>query len=717
MAQVRTTDGVPSVAPAGAPNTTQNISASPDDFGAQVGRAQEQGARQVENLGGAVGQAANAGFNIVDHFHQVQTDSALNGVLDAGFKTVGQYKTLNGQAALDAQADTQKSIDDIFTNGRKGLKTTAQVESYDQAAAHYKRTLMDDVASHGATAARQTATDTNKASAQLALQGVASYADNDDQFTHFWADARRAAVQQVMVENSNAPPPPGTVKAALANADMAVFKTRIEAVGAKNPQRASEMTEANKDRLGMYYDNMSNEMRTRAAEQRGLEVVNDSAIAVGAAMQQKPTIAARSAYTQATFDQESGDKGVNPGQITPDTWARWQKEGIVKPGQRYDNPVDTRDVAKRATEMYYDKYQDPARAAVAWFSGPGNVAPEGSAQPFIHDVADKNGKKVSSYVQDISGRVSGPTSTNLAVRANMMDAILDRTQNDPHARKVAILEFDRQARAAETASMSNQAAIQQQRQATMRAAGDAIAAGKTVNLRGAGSEHLTEEEVEHLEDLQKKALTARINGAPGDLGPGYADAHARILSTGPDRIVNQEQLLTMTRGPNAPLNAEGFKEAGKTLDEMNKPGAEADKALQENFFKSMRFSVTSDEGDGKYTNAEYLKNWNKALPVLQETIRQGREKGLTNAQLMNPDSKDYVGNAVKPFLPSASGKMAAEIDKDKKAVFDWQKIATHDDAKAAYEKHLISREEYRVLWNKNGWGKKPGAAPAVPAGQ
>lgn len=111
------------------------------------------------------------------------------------------------------------------------------------------------------------------------------------------------------------------------------------------------------------------------------------------------------------LQQESGNNpnignsvsgAVGPGQIMPATFSQF-----AKPGENIANPEDNRNVSGRILDTYMQQYGDPARAAVAYFSGPGNVASPDSPTPWKRDVADPNGKKVSSYVSDVVGRIGG----------------------------------------------------------------------------------------------------------------------------------------------------------------------------------------------------------------------------------------------------------------------------------------------------------------------
>lgn len=101
-----------------------------------------------------------------------------------------------------------------------------------------------------------------------------------------------------------------------------------------------------------------------------------------------------------TLTSVTGAKGV--GQIEPGTFAQY-----AKPGESIDNEADNRAVMERIlTDLWNKSGGDPARVAVGYFSGPGNIAPSGNSTPWLHDRADPNGKTTSSYVNDIMRRLA-----------------------------------------------------------------------------------------------------------------------------------------------------------------------------------------------------------------------------------------------------------------------------------------------------------------------
>lgn len=114
----------------------------------------------------------------------------------------------------------------------------------------------------------------------------------------------------------------------------------------------------------------------------------------------------------AIYAQESGSgrntttsvTGAAGGmQIQPETFKQY-----ARPGERIDNPEDNKRVGDRIIDDLSAKSGgDPARIAVGYFSGAGNIAPPGSPTPWKQDRADPTGKTVSSYVSDVLGRVNG----------------------------------------------------------------------------------------------------------------------------------------------------------------------------------------------------------------------------------------------------------------------------------------------------------------------
>ena len=125
------------------------------------------------------------------------------------------------------------------------------------------------------------------------------------------------------------------------------------------------------------------------------------------------------AISQGILGQESGnnpnilpsiDGAIGAAQIMPATFAQY-----AKPGEDINNPADNMAVHQRIlADLSQKSGGDPARIAVGYFSGPGNIAPSDSSTPWKSDRTDGNGKSVSSYVSDVLGRLNPISSANAA---------------------------------------------------------------------------------------------------------------------------------------------------------------------------------------------------------------------------------------------------------------------------------------------------------------
>ena len=114
--------------------------------------------------------------------------------------------------------------------------------------------------------------------------------------------------------------------------------------------------------------------------------------------------------SRGIISNESGGRNVvspqgarGPGQIMPATFRQY-----ARPGEDINNPADNMAVHNRIIADYASRWpNDPARVAVAYFSGPGNVAPPGSPTPWKRNVSDVN-ESVAKYVANAGAKMGGP---------------------------------------------------------------------------------------------------------------------------------------------------------------------------------------------------------------------------------------------------------------------------------------------------------------------
>lgn len=104
---------------------------------------------------------------------------------------------------------------------------------------------------------------------------------------------------------------------------------------------------------------------------------------------------------------------VGPGQIGQKFWQQFSH-----PGEDINNPADNIAVARRGIDSYMSAYKDPARAAVAYYSGADNVAPPGSATPYKVNKPSRaggTGPTTAQYAADIVAKVKSGQSVDDAI--------------------------------------------------------------------------------------------------------------------------------------------------------------------------------------------------------------------------------------------------------------------------------------------------------------
>jgi hypothetical protein len=178
--------------------------------------------------------------------------------------------------------------------------------------------------------------------------------------------------------------------------------------------------------------------------------------------------------TGNTLTSKKGAKGA--GQIIPETFARF-----ARPGEKIDDEKDNLAVSRRMIEKYMRDYNgDWQRAAVAYFSGEGNVSPQANVKPWKVNSSDGN-NTVEQYVANVGRRMglkpgepasvatvktsTDPREKARDIEANFagyVDAMEKLHPNDPEQRALGIAELRRRKALAEEAVASEQKAVGEQ---------------------------------------------------------------------------------------------------------------------------------------------------------------------------------------------------------------------------------------------------------------
>lgn len=420
---------VPSVSPETAtPGDYLTTHASPENFGAQVGASLEKAGGTLENTGIQAIDYAKFQQGIANETAVTSADAAF--AMKVG-KIKGDYMTTTGSAAYAAFPQYQKDIQSAFQEQRAILPLGAQ-RSFDMLAARSMANHIADGSSYAASQLKEGLRDSysQHAVAEMTKASDPNIAADDARFGEVVGNLRHDSQASIDYDHPGLATDPQTGQVSFAGNDMgdnlkASVQQRTDAyltqayvnryqtlmkgdvVGAFNKYQddRKDMPDGAKVMLDATFGQKIFDKHTQDATGNALQ----DGFQAHWGMLTDPHQQRSSNISDAIFSQESGEKfgnqtsidgAIGGAQIIPATFAQY-----AKPGEDINNPDDNRAVGQRIVDHYTKEYNgDASRVAVAYFSGPGNVASAGSANPWINDTKDGNGKSVSSYVSDVTAK-------------------------------------------------------------------------------------------------------------------------------------------------------------------------------------------------------------------------------------------------------------------------------------------------------------------------
>lgn len=371
-----------------------NVRATPDQTGLLRVQGQEKAASAAEQAGKLYGEIA--------------ADDANNTFIDGASQIRARVQALSGRAAMDAIPQAQEDLEQLYEKTHGSLYTTESQLNFEQISRRYRSAITSEIQDYGAAQTKIYGRETNNASIQLAKNSAAAaqLRGDGDGLAHSLDMLRTAYGKNANLEGLD-----DTGKqAAMLQADRDFAVSRINAAVDQDPTVALNIYKANMQVLAgsPELDSLWPKLSAGVAKQLGISLGTPT----------KPVSGKPQEMRQAIWGQETGNNSnaptstagaVGPGQVKPDTFARF-----AKPGEKITDPDANRAVSGRYIDYLSalpNVQGDPARVAVGYFSGEGNIAAPGSATPWKADKKDTNGKTTSSYVQDVLGRLqtSAPT--------------------------------------------------------------------------------------------------------------------------------------------------------------------------------------------------------------------------------------------------------------------------------------------------------------------
>jgi hypothetical protein len=380
----------PQVKQAGIPDFRQNLQTSADMFGGAEGKALQTGGAAMEKVSGELAYAANRMKDLDD---KTAVKAAMNQYdafeRDTLYNTKTGFYAQQGQNAVDAYDPAAKALETKRKEMLDGFKDERQKLLFDDATGRALNAAMDRMSAHRVQQQRvhQDA---------ISTQTVQSSIDNAITDPARFDESSAAAKAEIVGAGARNGEPGEVTVHKLRTAESSMVKGVIHRF-LEQPDGFGQAKAWQEKHGGKLYGNDATVVDSWMKQQGEKQWAQSEADRImRPARPQQPA----ASLADSIHLQESGRK---PGdyQIQPGTWTQY-----AQPGEDPANPAHQKVVYERIlSDLEKKAGGDPARVAVGYFSGPGNIAPPGSPTPWKEDRADKNGKTVSSYVADVTGRL------------------------------------------------------------------------------------------------------------------------------------------------------------------------------------------------------------------------------------------------------------------------------------------------------------------------
>ena len=703
--------GVASVTPdATPPHDYQQISSSPDSFGAQIAQGEEK-------LGAGATKAST-------FFGQVVADDASNNFQDYATKLLhgdpnktvpgpdGQpmpdtgYMGLRGRAALDARPDVSRQLDDKLKELRGNLQSPEQQLQFDNFSRRYRSMVDERIGSHADGQATTWYTGVNTATAKLALDHISNNYDNPNELGHGLEDLKHSYANNAILQGARPADPatgfPGDAQyqEAIQSAQRDGLKAQLDAMAVKDPARAQAILDRpeNKAIAGQYYDNMSASYRGRAKQQQGYGV---SDAYIQKSYTQNPAInpvvltnagaqyGISASYLAHTQTMETGH---NPNQ-TSSTGAKGPFQFIDSTARQVGlkDPFNYAESADRAAYLasvnkvsltasmgrppsdpeLYLAHNQGADGAAALLAHPNQRAGDlVGDRAILVNGGDPNAPAIA-FTSMMTQKYNGaPVAATQSRKAEVVGAILADPNLDPDVREHAIRHAE-QTFAAQ--------AIAEERDAKAKHESQEALQGKMVAtiMRGAGPEIIadiaTAADNGQLTPPQATELYGFVTTKGGvedplSYGTGYTDTMKRIMAPAddPSKITDVTDIVKLRN--DGALTRKGAGELISTMQLIRKQPDQAGvtmvKSHQLDYYKSkMAIDDEMSAITGKpYKNQKGLEHFSHDfVPAFESAYSQWVAAGKDPMEFLNdPKKMDAIMDRVYPPAQRAMDSISAQ---------------------------------------------------------
>ncbi|MFM0151450.1 lytic transglycosylase domain-containing protein [Paraburkholderia sediminicola] len=173
-----------------------NVNASPDAFGAQVGAADQRVGAATQQVADATSQAAIAFQGLQNETLAKNADIALaSNLTNLQFDPKNGYGTKLGKDAVDGYQDFQGSVQQAYQDARSSLPNPAAQRMFDNAAVKRVEYSLSSGAQHAAQQNKLWQVGTADARANLEMNVAANYYNDDTRFGQALSTVKDEALQ------------------------------------------------------------------------------------------------------------------------------------------------------------------------------------------------------------------------------------------------------------------------------------------------------------------------------------------------------------------------------------------------------------------------------------------------------------------------------------------------------------------------------------------
>jgi hypothetical protein len=217
------------------------------------------------------------------------------------------------------------------------------------------------------------------------------------------------------------------------------------------------------------------------------------------------------------------------------------------------------------------------------------------------------------------------------------------------------------------------------------------------------------------------AAAGRVLGADQKADKTYGSAFMNIYQRihlpdgSPEKITDPSSLYALV-GQKDGLTIQGVDKLVGEINARKTPEGVAESEMKKQFLKNAKTQISAAD-DGLHIpdpkgELLYLKWLAEALP----TYEAGKKAGKTPAQLLNPDSPDYVGKSIGTFIRPRDqwyNDVVSDQPASAAAASETPPIKTLSDLVAAYHAGRVSKAQADQMAVEKGWFKPKAAVSAV----